>query len=164
MFISSLYYQIDDNTEISLEPSIITQKNYIPYDLGYLFTTNTYSSLSSKLNRENFNVSLNADYVNGVIITSEELYNAALKLYNGDINRAVDLLSGKDFNKDYNVFSLYGSLDGSLHNIHPFLNSFIYGLDFRNDAPKTNRNILRDRGSNQKFVFDGSPLPTQIVG
>lgn len=163
-FISSLYYQIDDNTEISLEPSIITQKNYIPYDLGYLFTTNTYSSLSSKLNRENFNVSLNADYVNGVIITSEELYNAALKLYNGDINRAVDLLSGKDFNKDYNVFSLYGSLDGSLHNIHPFLNSFIYGLDFRNDAPKTNRNILRDRGSNQKFVFDGSPLPTQIVG
>ena len=73
---------MNDKTELSFEPTIIQQKNYIPYDLGYLFINNTYSSVSTKLNKKNFNASLNADKVNGVVITSEELYNAALKLYN----------------------------------------------------------------------------------
>ena len=66
-------------------------------------------------------------------------------------------LNGKEFNKDYNVSSFYGNFSGTIDKPHPLLSSFIYGMDFRFDAPKTNRNILRDKGSNQKFVFDGFP-------
>ena len=104
---SSFYYQLNDDTEISFEPSLIKQKNYIPYDMGYLFTTTLYSTISTKLSRPNFSASLNYDYMDGEIITSEELYNAALILFNGDIDRSVDLLSKEPFLKKYNTVSTY---------------------------------------------------------
>ena len=162
--ISSFYYQLNSKTEISLEPSLIQQKNYIPYDMGYLFTTTLYSTISTKLSRPNFSASLNYDYMDGEIITSEELYNAALILFNGDIDRSVDLLSKEPFLKKYNTVSTYGDLSGTIHNINPYTKSLIYGMDFRYDAPRTNRSILRDKGSSQKFVFDGSPLADSTMG
>ena len=155
--LTSFYYQLNSETELSFEPSLIKQKNYIPYDLGYLFTTTLYSTISTKLVRPNFSASLTYDYMDGEIITSEELYNAALKLFNGDIDRSVALLSKEPFLKEYNTVSTYGDLSGTTK-------SLIYGMDFRYDAPRTNRSILRDKGSSQKFVFDGSPLPDSTVG
>ena len=166
--ISSFYYQLNDETEISLEPSVIKQKNYIPYDMGYLFTTTLYSTISTKLLRPNFSASLNYDFMDGEIITSEELYNAALKLFNGDIDRSVDLLSKEPFLKTYTTVSTYGDFSGSKYNLNPYTKSLIYGMDFRYDSPRTNRSILRDRGSSQKFVFDGSRdgslLPDSTIG
>ena len=162
--LSSFYYQLNSKTEILFEPSLIKQKNYIPYDMGYLFTTTLYSTISTKLLRPNFSASLNFDYTDGDIITSEELYNAALKLFNGDIDRSVDLLSKEPFLKKYKTVSTYGDFSGSKYNLNPYTKSLIYGMDFRYDSPRTNRSILRDRGSSQKFVFDGSPLPDSTVG
>lgn len=156
--LGSVYYQLDDETEITFEPTLIQQKNYVPYDLGYLFIENSYSSFSTKLNKRNFNASLNADFVNGEVITSEELYNAALKIFNGDVISAREMFDGDEFDNSYNVNSYYGNLSGTLNKPFPFLSSLIYGFDFRYDAPKTNRNILRDKGSSQKFVFDQDPL------
>tara|TARA_S200000501_G_scaffold328684_1_gene328760 strand:+ start:4121 stop:7159 length:3039 start_codon:yes stop_codon:yes gene_type:complete len=159
--LAAIYYQIDENAEITFEPTLIQQKNYIPYDLGYLFTTNTYSSFSTKLNMKNLNASMNADFLDGEVITGEELYNAALKLFNGDVQKSYNFLK-ENRDKTYKTTSYYGNLSGNFNN--KFLNSITYGLDFRYDAPKTNRNILRDKGSNQKYAFDGSPLPEKIIG
>lgn len=163
-FLTSFYYQLNNETEISLEPSLIKQKNYIPYDMGYLFTTTTYSTISTKLLRPNFSASLNYDFMDGEIITSEELYNAAIILFNGDIDRSVKLLSKEPFLKKYKTVSTYGDFSGTIHDLNSFTRSLIYGMDFRYDAPETNRSILRDRGSSQKFVFDGSPLSSSTIG
>ena len=162
--LGAIYYDLGNNTEFSIEPTFISQKNYVPYDLGYLFIENLYSSISSKYTSKNFNFSLNYDNVDGEIITSEELYNAALKLYNGNLENSIDYLTGDNNNKDYSTNALYGNFSGKNDFKSNRIKSLIYGFDFRYDKPKTNRNILRDKGSNQKFLFDASPHEEEIIG